>query len=210
MKLFKDKKGYDDLVIAAIIGGIVGAIVITGFFVWQEIGLFNATNKITDVQNSNGWLTYINEEHKFSFDYPSDWSLSEHSDRSGGQFLVNAYSATGKYEMPDNISVYYYSSIADFPEAKYNKLNVSTIEGLIDRNVLMTKIGSVNIDGAMGTDVIWGGRAASYDILVENNSGIYVFHFSDIPFSTLNDEYDKDTLPDVYKKIIPSIKFLDN
>lgn len=37
MKLFKNQAGFNDTVLVAIVGGIVGALFITGVFVWQEI-----------------------------------------------------------------------------------------------------------------------------------------------------------------------------
>lgn len=37
MKLFKNQAGFNDTILVAIVGGIVGALFITGVFVWQEI-----------------------------------------------------------------------------------------------------------------------------------------------------------------------------
>lgn len=48
MKLFKNQKGTSDVVIISIILGIIGAIFITGVFVWQEI---NKSKKVGIIEN---------------------------------------------------------------------------------------------------------------------------------------------------------------
>ena len=37
MKLFKNQKGFNDVITLAIIGGIIGALFITGTYIWQEM-----------------------------------------------------------------------------------------------------------------------------------------------------------------------------
>jgi hypothetical protein len=49
MKLFKNQAGFNDTVVVAIVGGIIGALFITGVFVWQEV---NSQRELKGVLNS--------------------------------------------------------------------------------------------------------------------------------------------------------------
>ena len=48
MKLFKNQNGYSDVITVAFIAGIIGAIFITGTFIWQEVDKVKLINSFYD------------------------------------------------------------------------------------------------------------------------------------------------------------------
>ncbi|MBU1202761.1 hypothetical protein KKH39_01830 [Patescibacteria group bacterium] len=111
MKLFKNQKGFNDVVTITILGGIIGALFILGVFVWKEIDKQNTLNDLYNklsgvvkveeekVEVEEEWLTYTSEELGFSFDYPSklgvfnlniykDLELNEGSGATGSSFIA--------------------------------------------------------------------------------------------------------------------------
>jgi len=53
MKLFKNQNGFNDAIIIAIIGGIIGVIFITGVFVWKEVEMSQTINKVAQFVNKS-------------------------------------------------------------------------------------------------------------------------------------------------------------
>ena len=49
MKLFKNQAGFNDVITMTIIGGILGALFITGVFVWQESNKTKEFNRIVKI-----------------------------------------------------------------------------------------------------------------------------------------------------------------
>ncbi|MFA6307307.1 MAG: hypothetical protein WCS88_03715 [Patescibacteria group bacterium] len=101
MKLFKNKKGFNDIIVVTIIGGVLGSLFILGIFVWKEMEIFNTLNqvkqlvaKVIDVKgkeaeiiekdNHQDWLTYTNEQHGYSLEYPNTYKI----EYSGNQLLL--------------------------------------------------------------------------------------------------------------------------
>ncbi|MCD4760606.1 DKNYY domain-containing protein [bacterium] len=79
MKLFKNQAGFNDVIVMTIIGGIVGAIFITGVFVWQEI---EQANYLDNFLSSKLIYTNINleEDNQSNIDGDidsSDWDEFE-------------------------------------------------------------------------------------------------------------------------------------
>ncbi|MBU0981355.1 hypothetical protein KKC94_01560 [Patescibacteria group bacterium] len=127
------------------------------------------------------WLTYTSDKG-FSISYPNDWSLSENAGNNSDLSVVSFNppldeELKGKPILPgDRLSIYYYDNVADEPEA--SNLGATTLDELVSKNSMITKIGSVEIGGLNGTDVIWGGFGAYYTILVAKDSHLYKIQFS--------------------------------
>ena len=51
MKLFKNQKGFSELVAIVFIVGIIGSLFILGIFVWKEVEIFNTTNNVKQLVN---------------------------------------------------------------------------------------------------------------------------------------------------------------
>lgn len=107
MKLFKNQKGFSDVITMTILSGVIGAIFIGGVFVWKEIDKSNSINNLysklsrivkvekeVDELREEGWLTYTNKILGFSFDYPERYGEVEISFSNYGDDLSAA--ASGK------------------------------------------------------------------------------------------------------------------
>ncbi|MDO8471814.1 MAG: PsbP-related protein [bacterium] len=154
------------------------------------------TDKMAD------WKTYSNTKYGFSFKYPSDWKMSENGGNNADPSVVSIVSPETQKapgSSPDDMSVYYYPSVADEPENKLNKLGATTLDDMIKKNSMITKIGSTEIGGVQATDVIWGGLGSYYAILTTKNSHLYKVWFSNTS--------DKSMLTSVEKQILASFTF---
>jgi len=113
MKLFKNKKGFSDVITVTLIGGIIGSLFILGVFVWKEVEKYNylhtINNKIIQIINTKDdkvieedkgvgiWQTYTNKELGFTVKYPQYYSISE-SDK--GVYLETIY------EKPKDVEIF--------------------------------------------------------------------------------------------------------
>lgn len=87
MKLFKNQKGFNDTVVVAILGGIIGSIFIMSVFVWQEIektndmsyfynkasAIIKNNNKVLEEsvkENKSDNIKFVSNELGISFEYP--------------------------------------------------------------------------------------------------------------------------------------------
>ncbi|PLX24601.1 hypothetical protein C0580_04870 [Candidatus Parcubacteria bacterium] len=96
MKLFKNQKGFNDTIIMTIVGGIIGALFITGVFVWQEINgqkeearILSAISGMVDhlaesKENKDSedvaWRVHENFNLGFSLEYPENLTIIDSSD----------------------------------------------------------------------------------------------------------------------------------
>ncbi len=144
----------------------------------------------------------------FSISYPSDWELTTNSGDSGDSSVISLLSpeTAAKVKSQESaytqdINIYYYSTVSEEPENKANDLKATTLDGMINKSTVITEIGSIEIGGQSGTDVIWGGYGAYYTILTTKNSHLYK-----IQFATSETKAD---LTDTEREIISSFKFTD-
>lgn len=211
--MFKNKKGFSDVIAMTIIGGILGSLFILGVFVWKEIEIVNTLNQVKQVFNKvvdvekeeiidnkeSEWLTYNNASYGFSFEYPSDWRVITDSGNNYDKSIISIINPNMDTSNFYDFSVYSYLSVIDLPE---NTSGAFTIDEFVDNNPSMTKIGNIDLDGIKATDAIWGGNSSSYIILAKNGQRIYMLEFDNV--------FDANKLSDTKKKILSTFKFLDN
>lgn len=109
MKLLKGLKKSENIVFIAIIVGILGAVVITGFFVWGEIKSFNTKQEIVDTPSDNSWKIYTDDDYFYSIKYPVDWNINNWSNMI--QVLAPGEEATGNYSSGPAISMLYVDQV---------------------------------------------------------------------------------------------------
>lgn len=160
-------------------------------------------------QQAISWKTYKNGKYGFNLQYPSTWTITENAgsnyDKSvvslASPETVSAFNAANGQEgiYSDDISVYYYISVADEAENKENNYGARTIDQLITTNKAIEKIGSVTLGGLASTEVYWGGLGKYYTILTMKDDHLFKTFFSNVS--------DKAKLTETEKKILSSFQF---
>lgn len=158
--------------------------------------------------DTNDWKTYRNKECGFEIRYPDDWEMRENTGQNSDSSVISLTSPETRTFIEDratdsscDLSVYYYPSIADEPENKYNHDHAVTLEEMISRNPMIAPVGQIELSGQKATDVVWGGNGAYYTILAIRNSHLYKVQFC-------RKEY-KDTLSVIEMGIIRTFQFLE-
>lgn len=182
-----------------------------------QINNFNArittlNNQLSIVTATAGWKTYSSTKYNFSFKYPTTWTLTENIEsrdvtdkaavsimspetESAFQNQIN----TANYSIIGNdISVYYYASLADEPTNKQYNLGATTIDQLFSRSNSLYKIGSVILGGIQATDLMETGEGADYNIFALKDSHLYNLEFKN---------YTKENLTNTQKLIISTFQF---
>ena len=161
----------------------------------------------TPIVETSTWETYKNDQYGFEFKYPSNW-IKERE----GLYSVD-------YNSPEThnnkrilgtdliVSFGYIPNIDSFlpvPTGVYKNLqdyfskNVSFPEGL--REIIY--IGQISVNGYIGYKVINGGHYDNFEVLFENDKGIY-----SLSFQSASDE---SHLTSVQKQILSTFKFTAN
>jgi hypothetical protein len=197
------KKKWLGVVLAVVI------IVVTGIFGLEKLTLKPGNmnpNSQTDSQIQD-WKTYQNNKYGFEIKYPTNWTILENAGDNSDRSVVSLVSSETQEMIRDrktssscDLSVYYYPSIIDEPENKINKLKAITLEEMINKNNMITRIGQIDLDGEQATDVVWGGAGAYYTILSDHANHLY-------KISSCNKEQ-RDALTQTESAILESFKFL--
>lgn len=161
---------------------IMTVLVITGFFIWKKLDI-KPSHINSDQQESSqtkDWKTYQNDNYGFEIKYPIDWTIIENAGDNADRSVVSLVSPetqkmvlSKKTSSSCDFSVYYYNSILDEPENRINEFKAVTIEEMINKNHMITRIGQIDLGGEPATDVIWGGAGASYTILSDYKNHLY-------------------------------------
>lgn len=177
--------------------------------------LFNqilSTFKFTD--STANWKTYKSDIYGYEFKYPADWKIleGESADNptmisirkaSTQKAIDDAKSAGNLYgPMLDDIVVYYYNSVADEPANKTGKLGATTVDELIQKNTLITKVGTEQVGNMQGTGVMWAGHLTDYVVLVTSNSHLYEISFTN--------RGSKDEVSSEERQILSTFKFTNS
>lgn len=153
---------------------------------------------------NNSLKTYTNDKYGFSFQYPSDWVLTENSDdkivylRSPETKILldqgkvdPAYSIDFSVVFGQNVNS---ESIKGGDTTNYKNLN----DLLTSKNSDIQKVGEIAIDNHQAYEISSGGQGLSYGIMIEYK-GIYLLLFSTA--------WDKTKLNSDQKQILSSFKF---
>jgi len=191
--------------------GILVALVLVG------VGIFGLGKLSTTPNGTNpnpkkdivtqDWKTYQNGQSGFEIGYPSNWTMLENSGDNADPSVISLISPetqemirNKKTSSSCDLSVYYYSSMADEPENKINGFKADTLEEIVDKNQMVTRIGRTTLGGEPAIDVIWGGAGASYTILSDHGNHLY-------KISSCNKER-RDLLTKTEMGILETFKFI--
>lgn len=159
------------------------------------------------------WKTYKNDKYGFEIKYPPSWKAEENAGLNYDSSVVSLASpATQKliedyqkqqgknYPYQDDISIYYYESIADEPANKTGRLGATTLDELLKKDPMVVKIiGATELGGVPAKEVIYGGESSYYAVLLAKDSHLYKVWFSK--------KDSKDKLTSEEKQIINAFKF---
>ncbi|MFH1537063.1 MAG: hypothetical protein ABID45_03685 [Patescibacteria group bacterium] len=163
--------------------------------------------KLLNIIKEKNQQTYASDEYGFKFKYPDSWSLTENKENNYNFPVVSAVSPetqvafdNKKVLYANDISLYYYPSVAEEPENQINNLGATNLQNLIEKNPMITNIGPIMIGNIKASEVIWGGQGSYYTILIEHNSHLYKILFGNID--------NKSKLNEVEKQIISTFEFI--
>mgnify|MGYP006323696465 FL=1 len=167
-----------------IVIGILFVVVfaIAGVFVWKKNDI--KPNNTNSNQQTNfqvqDWKIYQNDNYGFEIKYPADWAIIENAGDNTDRSVISLVSPETQKIILDkktssscDFSVYYYNSILDEPENKANEFKAITIEEMINKNHMITRIGQIDLGGEPAIDVVWGGAGANYTILSDYKNHLY-------------------------------------
>lgn len=158
------------------------------------------------------WKTYTNSEYGFSFKYPKDWTMTEKGGSNSDASVVSITSPEtleliernkidGKNYGPysDDMSVYYYNSVADETENKNNNLGATTLDQLVEKNTMISKIGVTKLGDSQAIDATLAGEGTYYTVLATPNQHLYKVMFMNIS--------NKDKLSSEENQILSTFQF---
>ncbi|MFA6466996.1 MAG: hypothetical protein WCV71_03995 [Patescibacteria group bacterium] len=135
MKLFKNQKGFNDTIVVAILGGIIGAIFITGVFVWQEI------DKQKELNSLIKQIVHVSNSNETSIVQGNDGTLEEESlkpEEVFGEMMIAA-----KNVDVDKYFSYVYSSASFLKAAKEMAALYPDIKELSLENTLVSQFNNL-------------------------------------------------------------------
>lgn len=145
----------------------------------------------------SGWLTYTFANKGFSISYPADWTVTT-TDNSDLVIPIITLTKPNSTAIENDISVYYYPSVAEETENVGNNLGATTLDEYVAKNPMLRKIGATTLNGAPAYDVILGGEGAYYSVVAVKNQHLYKIMFN---------SYDSQSeLTDTDRQILSSIK----
>lgn len=154
----------------------------------------------------SAWQYYENEEAGFRLDFPGDWTVKENKDE-GGNIIVTFVSpettaavnkeieAMGQnYGQAEwDVEISYSATVAQEAENVAGGYGATTLEELIRKNSLITKIGERELNGVKATEAIIGGEGDSYGVYMEKDGRLYKILFNHADKGSLS-EQDKKLL----------------
>lgn len=166
----------------------------------------NITGTDTDIDTSD-WKTYQHNEYGFEIKYPTSWTILKNAGSNSDRSVISLISPETQKMIQErrmdsscDLSIYYYFSVTDEPENKSNGLEATTLEEVIDKNRMITRIGQTMLSGEQAIDVVWGGAGAYYTVLSDHGGHLY-------KLSSCNKEK-RGALTSTELTILESFKFL--
>lgn len=189
---------------------VVFVFAVAGIFGWEKLAINKPSDTNLDSQtdtNAQDWKTYQNGKSGFEIKYPTNWMALENSGDNSDRSIISLVSPetqemiqNRKTDSSCDLSIYYYFSVADEPENKINEFKATTLEEMIDKNRMITRIGQTTLGGEQATDVIWGGAGAYYTVLSDHANHLY-------KISSCNKER-RNALTKTEMTILESFKFI--
>lgn len=159
--------------------------------------------------DTSDWQTYKNEQHEYGIRFPKNWVINKSDPK---HIVLNSKENEGILEKikrkemygegyASDIYINYYSSVSEEPENLLNQLEAKTIDELVERNELISKVEKVKFANETAWVVVKGGFGAYLTIFVEHNNHLYEVMFG-------NKEKIND-LSQVDYQILDSFSFLE-
>jgi len=161
------------------------------YFAETDNGLFENILTTLIFADTSGWQTYTNDNYGFSFQYPSNWGLTENDGINYQKSVASITSPKTQKQISDtkerlgycegcgpDISFYYYPSIEEERSNKLNNLGATSIDDLIEKDTSREKLGERTIGGLNAVAIKSGGFGVYYELLIDNNGAIYEIFFN--------------------------------
>ena len=163
------------------------------------------------------WQTYRNDEFGFEVRYPEGWILLKDTKDYGEvdynillmlngptNEMLKAKITNGEYYGEgyiEDIRINYYKSIAEEPENIWNNLGATTLRDFVESNPLIDNVAEISFAGYPAFEMIRGGFALYYTIMVDKDGEIYEIFFGNTS--------DKMVLGNVEKQILSTFRFME-
>lgn len=167
----------------------------------------NNSEDMAAAEDISAWQLYENEEGKFRLDVPGDWTIKEDKDDYGNiivTFVSPKTIAAVKKEIETmgqnygqaeaDMVISYSATISQETANAANGYGATTLEELIAKDPLITKIGDIELDGLVADEVVIGGEGDSYGIYIEKEGRLCEISFVNRADKAHLDEIDKRIL----------------
>ena len=166
----------------------------------------------TESQTNQGMVTYSNDEYGFTFEYPSDWQLTQYdAEMEHGRVVSITSDEVEEIDsiLPKiNFDVYFWEDInnkyAQAGESSESRFDYENLDEFLNDDSyirLVNSSGRTTLDGYDAYEVIVGGHGAYFAVMVETEDGLYQLLF---PRASAESDLTEEDMA-----IIDSFEFID-
>ena len=138
---------------------------------------------ITETIDTSNWKTFRNEEYGYEVNYPQDWIKKDGARREvsfnsprNEEYFQEVKKGNGDAYAED-ITIFYYDSVADERENRDNPSIAETLDELIKNNPLITPIEKTTLAGEDVWFVVRIGYDAYFSALLVHEGHLYEIFF---------------------------------